>query len=160
MYLSQQVVLLRRELFIAEHARHQGCELKKIEGVRLVRIELSHEGVELRVRDLIPEESANQSSSEVISGHQRSSRIAYLRRSPIRAHQRLSEAIGAQSERNLASQLLDGNQNAISHPNSSIASLSSLVLSMPERGGGSISTSVPVPPPSVPPPSAFPPPLP
>ena len=94
MYLSKQVVLLRRELFIAEHARHQGCELKKIEGVRLVRIELSHQGVELRVRDLIPEESANQSSSAALGGHR--------------------SAIRALSERNQSSSAaLGGNRSAI-----------------------------------------------
>ena len=101
-YLSQQVVLLRWELFVAEHARHQGCELEEIEGVRLVRIKLSHEGIELRVRDLVPEERANQSSSAALGANQ----------SAIRAQSAAlggnQSAIRAQSARNLVPQLLDG----------------------------------------------------
>ena len=101
-YLSQQVVLLRWELFVAEHACHQGCELEEIEGVRLVRIKLSHEGIELRVRDLVPEERANQSSSAALGANQ--SAISGTRRQS----ERNQSEIRAQSARNLVPQLLDG----------------------------------------------------
>jgi hypothetical protein len=60
--------------------------------VRLVRIKLSHEGIELRVRDLVPEERANQSA------------ISCTRRQS----ERNQSAIRAQSARNLVPQLLDG----------------------------------------------------
>jgi hypothetical protein len=56
--------------------------------VRLVRIKLSHEGIELRVRDLVPEERANQCSSAALGANQ--------------------SAIRAQSAGNLVPQLLDG----------------------------------------------------
>ena len=105
-YLSQQVVLLRWELFVAEHARHQGCELEEIEGVRLVRIKLSHEGIELRVRDLVPEERANQSSSAALGANQSAIRAQSERNQ--RQSERNQSAIRAQSARNLVPQLLDG----------------------------------------------------
>jgi hypothetical protein len=74
--------------------------------VRLVRIKLSHEGIELRVRDLVPEERANQCSSAALGANQSAIRAPSERNQ--RQSERNQSAIRAQSARNLVPQLLDG----------------------------------------------------